>query len=726
MNAVDLYVGERRLDLFKDEDISISLNVQNINQLDKVFTDFTQTFTVPATARNNELLGQYYNADIDVARVIITSPTGVSPLEAAVTAYDARVEADGGTVEGCLRAELAALGVSDAIPTRTTTETAPDWRLRPDARIEVNQMPFREGVFQMENVQMQNGEPYAYALSFFGHLVNLTDLFGDDYLYDLDLSAQDHTYDSATILSGFNQDSLGDVFYPLMSPKTNWHYNSSHTDHSSTDIAHHSGGGGNTYGVDFYELKPALKVLTIIDAIAAKYGVTFSGDFLTQAPIEKLYLWLHRYEGWMYQGQEGTAPWALVNFNSATGSFDTATDSWTVSAAEAGLTEFAYSVDNIAGSLSYQVAIFVNGKEESVSQHNGNVTGSLASPQADLRLYTGDVVQLYIKSTLGGGFNYRVFDFEAQLFGGSSAHFNADQTLFATYSQIVDISALMPEMKVTDFLSTLVKMHNLVVTPITATSFNLQSLDDWYDDGTSQTESLDITEYTINRPPLYRRLNFKYQDTEQILGKQYRELFGQGFGDLKADFDFSGEDFTIEVGAECPLFERLSDLADDSLTNVLVYKSITSEANEDGTYNPYLGAPIFVYAEFSIDISANTIAFFDDSGGHEEIDTIWYTNTSSSQSVGASKTLAFGASIDPFHLQSINASLYQEYWQDYITDLYDKSRRMVQVKAILPVGHLIKLQLNDSVIWGNDKYTINTADVNVTTGEVTFELLNQV
>ena len=94
MNAVDLYVGKRRLDLLKDEDISISLNVQNINQLDKVFTDFTQTFTVPATARNNEILGQYYNADIDVARVIITTPTGVSPLEAAVTAYDSRVEAD--------------------------------------------------------------------------------------------------------------------------------------------------------------------------------------------------------------------------------------------------------------------------------------------------------------------------------------------------------------------------------------------------------------------------------------------------------------------------------------------------------------------------------------------------------------------------------------------------------------------------------------------------------
>lgn len=723
MNAVDLYVGKRRLDLFKDEDISISLNVQNINQLDKVFTDFTQTFTVPATARNNEILGQYYNADIDVARVIITTPTGVSPLDAAVTAYDSRVDADGGTTEGCLRSELLALGLSDVIPTRTSTETAPDWRLRPDARIEVNQIPFREGVLQMENVQMQNGEPYAYALAFYGHLVNLTDLFGEDYLYDLDLSAQDHTYDSATILSGFNQDSLGDVFYPLMSPKNNWYYNSHSGDHAATNIAYHS---GHVHGVNFYELKPALKVLTIIDAIATKYGITFSGDFLTQAPIEKLFLWLHRYEGWMYQGQEGTANWDLVNFNSATGSFDTATDSWTVSASEAGLTEFAYSVDNISGSFDYQIGIFVNGAEAAIVQESGNVTGSLSSPQADITLYTGDVVTMKIKPVTGGTFSYRVFDFEAQLSGGSSAHFNADQTLASAYTRNVNISALMPEMKVVDFMSTLVKMHNLVITPITATSFNLQSLDDWYDDGTASSKDIDITEHTINRPPLYKRLNFKYQDTEQILGKQYRELFGQGYGSLQADFAFDGGDFTIEVGAECPLFERLTDTNTSTLTSVLPYKSITSEANEDGTYNPYLGAPIFVYAEFSIDLSANTISFVDDTGSENEVNEIWYTNTSSAMTVGTAKSLAFGASIDPYHLQSINASLYQEYWQDYIADLYDQSRRMVQVKAFLSAGQIINLNLNDKVIWDNSRWIINTANVNVTTGLVNFELLNEV
>ena len=49
MNKVDIYINNQRLDLFQDEEISINLNVQNIQDLSKVFTDFTQSFTVPAS-----------------------------------------------------------------------------------------------------------------------------------------------------------------------------------------------------------------------------------------------------------------------------------------------------------------------------------------------------------------------------------------------------------------------------------------------------------------------------------------------------------------------------------------------------------------------------------------------------------------------------------------------------------------------------------------------------
>jgi hypothetical protein len=38
MNQVDIYIGDYRLDLFQDEEISINLNVQNIQDISKVFT----------------------------------------------------------------------------------------------------------------------------------------------------------------------------------------------------------------------------------------------------------------------------------------------------------------------------------------------------------------------------------------------------------------------------------------------------------------------------------------------------------------------------------------------------------------------------------------------------------------------------------------------------------------------------------------------------------------
>ena len=53
MNKVDIYVNGFRLDIFDDEEISINLSVQNVQDISKVFTDFTQGFTIPASPRNN-------------------------------------------------------------------------------------------------------------------------------------------------------------------------------------------------------------------------------------------------------------------------------------------------------------------------------------------------------------------------------------------------------------------------------------------------------------------------------------------------------------------------------------------------------------------------------------------------------------------------------------------------------------------------------------------------
>jgi hypothetical protein len=105
----------------------------------------------------------------------------------------------------------------------------------------------------------------------------------------------------------------------------------------------------------------------------------------------------------------------------------------------------------------------------------------------------------------------------------------------------VNIQQLMPEIKVKDFLSGILKMYNMVIQPTDHIyELLLQPLNDWYAAGTDQDYQtyFDITQYTVNRPPLYREIEFKYQETQQILGAQYLNTNNTGFGDLRAFFNF--------------------------------------------------------------------------------------------------------------------------------------------------------------------------------------------
>lgn len=711
MNKVDIYVNGFRLDIFDDEEITINLSVQNVQDISKVFTDFTQDFTVPASPRNNEILQHYYNSNITAST--ITTETGGSPVWQSIstnwnvwnTAWNA--------------------GASSTSVTNTF-----DGRLRQPARIEINSLPFRTGVIEIENVQLKGTEPYAYTLTFYGNVVTLSDLFGDDYLYDVEFPSEyNHSYTDDAVFDRATTATYAPIFYPLMSPVKNWFYNSSNSNHDDSNIAFHS--TSETHGIHYYELKPAIKVTAILDAIAAQYGITFSGSFLSATPFVDLSLWLHRFEGYLFAGGNDIA-WQLINMNRNTGSgsqFNLTTDTWTVASSK------AYDLDITMANVSenYELGVFRNGAFDYSVKVNAHPSSSVTTTLENLNYTEGDKVQLFIRPQEATSMTYQSTDYSGLDANTAASEFSVDQTLSASYTFEVVIQDLMPEIKVKDFLAGILKMYNMVIVPTTSTNFLLQPLNDWYAVGTDQNlqEYFDITEYTVNRPPLFREIEFKYQDTEQILGYAYQRLFGTGYGTLRAFFTFDGDELIIELPFECPLFERLTDLNTSALTNVLVYKSITNEANEDGTYNPYLGAPVLFYGYFdAYDLSANSVGFVNTAGSSprcREITTAWYANTSNRYSgVGVSDTIVFGTDLDPYYRQSINSNLYNDYWSDYIVDLYDKKRRLIEVDAVLPLGSIITMDLKNAVIWNGTKYLVNNVSLNMTTGKATFELLNVV
>ena len=69
--------------------------------------------------------------------------------------------------------------------------------------------------------------------------------------------------------------------------------------------------GHNEHGVFYYDLKPAIKLQKIIDAIETKYGIEFQSNFFDRADFGKLFMWCHRRAGYMFKDQPLSVEWRI-------------------------------------------------------------------------------------------------------------------------------------------------------------------------------------------------------------------------------------------------------------------------------------------------------------------------------------------------------------------------------------------------------------------------------
>ena len=55
MLNLQLYVEGQEIDLFDDESVTLTQSIQDVMDIEKVFTDFSRTFNVPASKTNNKI-----------------------------------------------------------------------------------------------------------------------------------------------------------------------------------------------------------------------------------------------------------------------------------------------------------------------------------------------------------------------------------------------------------------------------------------------------------------------------------------------------------------------------------------------------------------------------------------------------------------------------------------------------------------------------------------------
>ena len=674
MNKVDLYIDGTRADAFNDESITLNLSVQNIQDIGKVFGEFSQTFSLPATKVNNGIFSHYYNVDI-------------------VGGFDANV--------------------------------------RVDAFIEVNTILFREGVIELEGLQFKNGEPYSYNVTFYGKTASLKDQFGEDQLTDLDLSSYDHTYNDLNIKNGLDSyvgGTSNNIIYPLISSAEDWYYNSQNTGHETDgNISFHS--SAHAHGVFYYDLKPAIKLKAILDAIEADYGVTFNSDLFDSTDFGKLFMWCHRKEGYMFKDQRDSYPSKRINFIAGT-NFNLTRDYYEVTSTIAtyGYMRIDFTINFISGNECEFYAVRERGgvtEKIATQQITNNTTGIFFIYD----LQEGDLIYFEFapKPNWGGG----SLEIECNVEGKLptvpfTSQFDAQTSgTLQVFTTEVVIADQMPEQKIIDFITGLVKMFNLVIIYEGNNTYKLEPLDDWYAEGSTidVTRYIDTTEFSANRAELYKRIEFAYQETEAVVGEIFRNTSGGGvgYGDLRADFTFDGGDFTIESTFEHMLFERLVDGNDAIQTDFAVGKAIDKELK------PYIGEPFVFYAPALTPTLTKTVAYVNTGGTSDEIDQFWLvSNCNDLASEDITKTINYGTEIDPYTGSNQTGGLYETYWQDYVTDLYSTARRVYQFKGVFPSDVMYKLKVNDKLTIVDRDYIINNATLDLTTGQVTLELLNDV
>ena len=633
-----------KVDLFKDESIELNSTIQNVNDISKTFSDFSQSFTIPASAKNNSVFQHYYNTDID------------------------------GTFN-------------------------PNIRIR--GYIECGSLPFKYGVIQLEDVKLKDMQPDSYTIRFFSASVNLSDRFKEDDLTSLDLSEFDHEY-NVSIFDATYSNNLGeDLYYPLVTSERPYQIGTA----DANDITNVSG------QLKYTDLRPALKLIRIIEAIETKYNFTFDRAFLGRAVFKNLHMWCFNNLGFSVDALNGVPIDFTTkgNLEDISGVTINLTDNFFITNANV-LTYITIYPSSGYELQPYSLVRYLDGEEWGTFSYTGiarfNVRTDNDNKQHSFKIFTT------------GSFHF-TFKIEMRSYFSGSPQKSATMAE-QTVNLSISISANMPKIKIKDFITSLIKMFNLALVPINSNSFQLLPLDDWYFQGNlvNLTQYIDSKEVTFKRPNLFKNILFQHQKSGQILNEQFRNNQGGilGYGDLQGIYQIDGGELKVQTEFENMMFTRLSNIATGDITNVQVGLSL------DKNDKPYLGKSYIFYKcgfqNYDLPIKCN---------GHANLDYTYLTSTENDFILSqVSNSINYSTDNSMFLFSEIPRNLYSNFWSDYISDLYSTKRRISNWKANLPISVIIRLKLNDRIVIQDKAYIINSMKTNLNTGDVDLELLNYI
>ena len=671
MQKIQLYIEGQRVDLFDDESVVLTQTIQNVKDVQKVFTDYSKTFTLPATKENNKIFKHYYNNSIT---------------------------------------------------------NGFDGRSRVNATLELNHLKFKKGKIKLEGVDLKNNLPSSYKVRFTGNTVTLKDLLGEDKLGALtDLNSNTLVYNAANVKTKLQANpASSDIIVPLITHTQRLVYNSHSSANESGNVYYESGGGANLHGVSWDDLKFAIRIDTIIQAIETNYNISFSDDFFTSTntPYYNLFMWLHRKKGYV-ESPTATEVESLVNTWTTTSAGQTATLMSNTSTLYVGgipdrYTKLDLKLRTTSG-FSYSVSVQLNGTQ---IYNSGSVTGDLDITKDDLGTSQGSY-NVIIQSSQNITFSEVTWDIGFRVLAGLE-NFNTYTSAAFSHTNSFDfiITQQIPDLKIIDFLTGIFKMFNLTSYIDNDTDeVIVKTLDEFYDDGVAYdiTEFIDRSKSSVNVALPFKEITFEHGDTKTFLAAKHSQLFNNTWGktEYTSGENLDGKIYKVKTPFSQMLYERLSDTNTDTLTSIQYGFFV------DDNQAPYYGKPLLFYP---VRNSGDSISFLDTTSSHSEVTQYNVPSNSVALSSSTSKyNINFNNEINEYTATNdFTDTLFNAYHSDYISDVFDATNRLTKVTAYLPLRILLNYTLADRFNISGTTYKINSIKTNMLTGKSDLELLNDI
>jgi len=706
----DLSNGQVICDLYEDEDIPLSLSVDDFKNVAEKVQSYSKAFNLPATKRNNQIFDNVFEV------------------------------------------------------TRTDTGLNFNPYKKTKAILKQDGFLLFEGYLRLIDISDKSGE-ISYNVNLYSEVVALADVLGDKTFSDLSFTELEHDYNKTEIQRSWNDvgnsitylnpstSGFRDAYTTLRYPFVDW-------THQYTFNA--SSGFPELPNLES-SFRPFINIKYLIDRIFAATDFTFESTFFGTDDFKKLYMDFN-WGGDGFPAPENTfaASWVFgtgASSNVGTGSYkalrllpETAAGGVT------GSTVPPNYQGNPSAANPYIITATTDAEMYNVS-YNFKLETSLTSQNAQCRwIHTvGGVIQPPIDQdglvwalgvgvrTYSGSFNILLNTgdtLEAQFDASPSVEQSetvSSTVVFVQSSALVNAAGLLTlrgELGQWDFLKGIMTMFNLVSLPDenNPSNIKIEPYGDVFINNADSveldwTDKIDVSEMKLTPlTELNKKTIFKFVEDEDdyAFNKYKNDVGGHLYGSKKYDASdefniLDGEDEVVAEPFAATVIKPLEDIFND-----FIIPAVYSYNSDDNTSEGFENSPRIMYNNGSKSAIAGTFisctykipAQNGVTGSATKDEFLQFSHLTDIPSIVS--TPPVDTDTRGFHfgecqlIQPVgnpaNNNLFNLYWLPYYSELYNPDTRTMTIKVNLSPSDINTFNFYDTVMIKNRTYRVNKID----------------